>query len=61
MMPTISVGTDVNNEVVSVRDMKALDGDEWPASVPGRFTPSGNQFQYPLSSSLGALGERKIS
>jgi hypothetical protein len=34
------VGTDVDSKVVPVRDMKALDGGEWPPSVPGRFTPA---------------------
>jgi len=61
------LGTDIDSKAVSVRDVKALDGGEWPASGPGRFTP----FEISLdthsiagllvpTASLGTLGERKI-
>jgi hypothetical protein len=36
----------------------ALDGGEWSASFPGRFTPQGKSTWYPLSRSLGRLQSR---
>ena len=45
-------GRKPESKVVPVRDMKALDGDEWPASVPGHFIRNGNQSRYPLNSRL---------
>jgi hypothetical protein len=33
--------------------ISALDGGEWSASHPGRFTSGGNQPRYPLDRRLG--------
>jgi hypothetical protein len=41
--------------------ISALDGDEWPTSRPGRFTPGERTTQYPLNRRLGGLQSRSRS
>jgi hypothetical protein len=36
----------------------ALDGGEWSASLPGRFTPQGKSLCYPLDRRLGVPQSR---